>query len=47
MEGGGLYPHIEIEPDIAMEDKFYDFDPVQSDKEQLTTCCNSEVLLSF
>lgn len=42
MEGGGLYPHIEIEPDIAMEDKFYDFDPVQSDKEQLTTCCNSE-----
>lgn len=42
MEGGSLYPRVEIEPDIAMEDKFYDFDPVQSDKEQLTTSCNSE-----
>ena len=46
MEGGGFYPCIEIEPDIAMEDHFYDFDPVQSEKEQETTSRHSKVLLS-
>lgn len=44
MEGGGLYPHIDMESYIAMEDKFYDFDLVESHKEQVTTSCNSEVL---
>lgn len=40
MEGGGFYPRIEINPDMAMEDKFYDFDIFQSDLEQETASCH-------
>uniref|UniRef100_A0A0D6QS76 FYVE-type domain-containing protein n=1 Tax=Araucaria cunninghamii TaxID=56994 RepID=A0A0D6QS76_ARACU len=34
MAGGRLYPHLEMEADAELEEKFYDFDSVHSYREQ-------------